>query len=133
TELTLGPDYNDERLVVGFRTYDAAGRVAFAARPYPKSQSASDHYGTTFYYKTTGDLDCLIRGSGPQAFTLVTDVLNERYPECFDRGFDGNVMISDSRDASSLQSNSAQAGVVHRVVTSAIGTVLERSTIKCFW
>jgi RHS repeat-associated protein len=130
TELALGPDYNDESLVVGFRTYDAGGRIAFAATPYPKSQSASDHYGTTYYYKTTGDLDCLIRGSGPQVFTMVTDVLNERYPECFDRAFDGHVMTTERRDASSLQANSPQAGVVQHRVASAIGTVLEQSTIK---
>src|SRR5207248_2884442 len=74
TELALGADYGYDNLVVGFRTYDAGGRIAFAARPYPKSQSASDHYGTTYYYKNTGDLDCVIRGTGHQAFTLVTDL-----------------------------------------------------------
>ena len=130
TELELGPDYNNERLVIGLRTYDIAGREAFSARPYPKNEEASDHYGTTSYYKNTGDLDCFIRGSGPQVFTMVTDVTHERYPECFDREFVDHVVTTERRDAASLQPNSPQQGIVRRVVSSAIGTALEQSTMK---
>jgi RHS repeat-associated protein len=130
SEVALGSDYNNESLVVGFRTYDAAGRVAFAARPYPKSQAAATQYGTTYYYKNTGDLDCLILGTGKQPFTQVTDVLNELYPTCFERAFNDYAMVTDRLDASSLQPNSAQAGVVHRIVSSAIGNAFEQSTLK---
>ncbi len=128
-EVALGPDYGNETLVVGAHAYDAAGRVAFIAEPHAKSAPASP-YGTTYYYKNTGEPDCVIHGSGPQAFTQVTDVPNERYPQCFDTRFVDHAMLSERRDASSLQPNSAQEGVVRHVTASAIGRTLSRSTSK---
>ena len=51
TEVALGADYAGETLIVGARTYDGLGRVAFAADPYPASQDAATAYGTTYHFK----------------------------------------------------------------------------------
>jgi len=133
TEVALGHDYGDESLVIGDTTYDHAGRVVFAARPYLKSQGGTSHYGASVYYKTTGDLDCIIRGTGPQPFTMVTDVSSERYTDCFDREYADHTMLIDHRNAASLQPNSPQEGVVQRTVSSAVGKTLEQSTLKAGW
>ena len=130
TELALGSDYANEVLVVGSRTYDGFGRVVFEADPYPKSQDPATAYGTSYHFKNTGDLDCIIRGRGQQPLNMVTDVATERFPTCFERSFIDHVETLDVRDAASLQAGSPQAGVVKRVVSSAIGRVIERSTVK---
>ena len=129
-ELSLGADYNNEALVVGDRTYDEVGRVSFSAEPYLKSQSDTAHFGTTYYFKDNGDLNCAIRGKGGQAFSHVTDLSQDRYVTCFDRQFDNHVVTNDVIDATSLQWNTPEDWVRHRVVTSAIGVELERSTLK---
>ncbi len=130
TELALGSDYANEVLVVGSRTYDGFGRVVFEADPYPKNLDAATAYGTSYHFKNTGDVDCIIRGRGQQALTEVTNVATERFPTCFDRLFINHVETLEVRDAASLQAGSPQAGVVKRVVSSAIGRVIERSTVK---
>jgi RHS repeat-associated protein len=130
TELELGADYGNEALVVGSRIYDGMGRVAFEADSHRRSESPASVYGSSYHYKNTGDLDCIIRGRGPQLLSKVTDVATERFPTCFERSFEGQVDTLDARDAASLQSGSPHEGVVHRVVSSAVGRVLERSTLK---
>lgn len=128
TEVALGSDYADDALVVGSRAYDGAGRVMFEADPYPKSQNPATAYGTSYFFKNTGDVDCIIRGTGQQLPSMVTDIASERFPTCFQRTFAGHVETRDVRDAASLQVGSPQAGVVKRVVATAIGRVIERSS-----
>ena len=130
TELSLGSDYASDTLVLNSRVYDAAGRVAFEADPYARSKSPADFYGTTYHFKNTDDLDCIIRGPGMQPPDNVTDIATERFPTCFNRTFTDHVATLDVQDAASLQADSPQAGVVHRVVSSAVGWTLERSTVK---
>jgi RHS repeat-associated protein len=60
----------------------------------------------------------------------VTDLASERLPTCFQRTFAGHVDTLDVRDAASLQAGSPQQGVVQRLVSSAIGRVIERSTLQ---
>jgi RHS repeat-associated protein len=127
TELALGSDYANQVLVVGSRLYDGAGRLQFEADPYPSSQDLATAYGTTYYYGDADDLQCAIRGSGRQPLSFATDVASERFPTCFERSFGGHVDTLDMRDAASLQAGSPQAGVVRRVVGTAIGRVIERS------
>jgi RHS repeat-associated protein len=129
-DLDLGSDYNDDVLVLGSRIYDGMGRVAFEADPHRRSDNASTVYGTSYHFKNTGDPDCFVRGRGPQPRSNVTDAAAERFPTCFERSFVDQVETVDVRDAASLQAGSPQAGVVHRVVSSAIGRILERSTLK---
>jgi RHS repeat-associated protein len=129
TELELGADYANEKLILASRTFDDAGRVAFEAQPYPASE-ASPHYGSTYYYKNTGDLDCVILGSGIQAYTATTDLPNERLPTCFEREYANHTVTDDVRDPASLQVNSPQFGVAHRRVTSAIGRMIEHSDVR---
>ena len=128
TELALGSDYANEVMVVGSRSFDGAGRVMFEADPYPKSQNAATAYGTSYFFKDTGDLDCVIRGAGQQTLSMATNLAAERFPTCFQRSFAGHVETDDVRDAASLQAGSPQAGVVSRVVATAIGRIIERSS-----
>ena len=116
--------------MVGFRKYDGLGRIAFEAEPYRRGENVATAYGTSYHFKNTGDLDCRIRGRGPQPLIRVTDEALERFPTCFERSFVGQVETLDMRDAASLQAGSPQEGVIQRVVSSAIGRVLERSTLK---
>jgi YD repeat-containing protein len=130
SELALGSDYANEVLVVGSRVYDEAGRVVFEADPYPKSQNPANAYGTSYHFKDSGELNCLIRGRGLQPLNMVTDTATERFPTCLQRSFAGHVDTRDVRDAAALQASSPQAGVIRRVLTTAIGRVIERSTFK---
>jgi RHS repeat-associated protein len=130
SEFALGSDYANEVLVVGLRVYDEAGRVVFAADPYPKSQNSASAYGTSYHFKDTGDLNCLIRGRGRQPLNMVTDLATERLPTCLQRSFAGNVDTLDVRDAASLEASSPQAGVVKRRIATAIGRVTERAAFK---
>lgn len=129
-ELALGSDYANEVLVAGSRIYDGLGRVTFEADPYPMSQNAAHAYGTSYHFKNTGDVDCIIRGRRQQELSEVTDVATERFPTCFDRLFENHVETLEVRDAASLQAGSPQAGVVNRIVSSAIGRLIERSTVR---
>ncbi len=129
-ELALGSDYANELLVVDATTYDGLGRIAFEADPYPKSQASAPPYGTTYLFKTTGDINCVIRGRGRQTLSATTDAATERFPTCFQRSFDGHVDTIDMQDAASLDAASPQAGVVKRLVSSATGRALEASTLK---
>src|SRR5262249_26962067 len=100
------------------------------ADPYPWSEAQANPYGTTYHFKNTGDLDCIIRGRGRQPLNNVTNIAEERYPTCFNRWFTDHVATLEVRDAASLHASSPQAGVARRVVSSAIGWTLERSTWK---
>jgi RHS repeat-associated protein len=130
TEVDLGSDYGNEVLVVGAREYDVLGRVAFEADAYPSSANPSTPYGATYHYKRDGEPACFIRGYGRQALTNVPDVATERFPTCFQRSFDNHVDTLEVQDAASLHPGSAQSGVKQRIVTSAIGRPIERSTLK---
>ncbi len=130
TEIGLGGDYAQERLVVAERRYDGLGRVSFQADDYPRSANAAAPYGTSFLYDRAGELQCLIRGHGPQPLSQITDVASERFSTCYSHSHDNHVVTVDARDAASLQPGSAQAGVVVRTVTSAIGRLLERSSLQ---
>jgi RHS repeat-associated protein len=131
-EIALGSDYANQVLVVGSRAYDGAGRVVFEADPYPNNQDRDTAYGTSYHFTDTGDLNCVIRGQGHQPLNLLTDWASERLPTCFQRSFSGHTDTLDIRDAASLLAPSfgfAQTGVVNRVAATAIGRVIERSTL----
>ena len=130
TEVSLGGDYADQTLVVGARTYDGVGRVSFEADAYPKSVNLLSAYGTSYFYTQNDDLNCLIRGTGPQELTDISDLATERFPTCLIHRFASNTEIFEVRDASSLLANSPQAGVVQRTVQTAIGRTIERSTVS---
>ncbi|MGY3355158.1 RHS repeat-associated protein [Bradyrhizobium sp. GM0.4] len=130
TELSLGTDYANDSLVLNARVYDLAGRVAFQADPYPLSRGSANPYGTSYHFKNTGDLNCIIRGFGQQPLNNQTDIAIERFPTCFQRYIDNHVVTLDIQDAASLQTDSPEAGTVHRVVSTAIGRAIERSTVK---
>jgi len=131
TEVALGSSYNNDTLVVDSTIYDAAGRLAFAADPYPSTENLTNAYGLSYFYKPNGDIDCVVHGYGhANAVAPVTDVSAERFPTCFQRSYAGHVDTLDVLDASSLQSNSPQSGVVRRTIRTAIGRAIERSTLR---
>src|SRR5262249_51258900 len=66
THVELGPDYQNQIMVIGEHTYDALGRVQFAADPRPSTDSFAAAYGTTFTFNADGTPACVIRGSGAQ-------------------------------------------------------------------
>jgi hypothetical protein len=128
-EIALGSDYANDILVAGARTYDGLGRVVFETDPYPQSQASANNYGTTYYFTSTGDVSCWIRGAGRQAFTMVSDVATERFPTCMQRSYATHLETMEVRDAASLQAGTPQSGVVKRSVGTAIGRVIERSSL----
>jgi RHS repeat-associated protein len=128
TELALGPDYGNEVMIAGARTYDGFGRVVFEADPYPASQNGATAYGTTHFFNADGTPWCSIRGHGPQPFSNITDEAAERYPTCYSRSFSANQETWTLSDASSLLSSSPQAGVTRSATLTAAGRLLSRST-----
>jgi RHS repeat-associated protein len=131
TDVSLGSDYSNQSLTVEWSTYDGAGRLVFSPDPFAADQAPTSAYGRSYFYKDTGDLDCIVLGRGlAHAVENVTDLAVERFPTCFQRSFDDHVDTLDVRDASSLQPNSPQAGVVNRVARTAIGWTTERSTLQ---
>jgi RHS repeat-associated protein len=128
TEIALGEDYSNQILIVGARTYDELGRVAFKADPFLSTEDAATAYGTTYLFKSDGTPACFIRGRGPQLLTMVPDEPTERYPTCFSRSFDAHTETVTVRDAASLLANSGQTGVMKLATSTAIGRVISRST-----
>ena len=99
-EMNSGADYANQTLIVGQRTYDFMGRVAFEADPFPASQSFQTAYGTTYYFNADGTPSCSIRGSGVQAATATTvDEINEIYPTCFGISFGNSTVQVSLHDA----------------------------------
>lgn len=130
TDVDLGADYGNNKIVVGARIYDPLGRVAFEADPYKSTDDPTKVYGTSFHFKNTGDIDCLIRGQGPQLLNRVTDATVERFPTCFERNFHRLTQSWIVRDAASLQPGSPQEGVVNRSSYTALGRLLDRTTVQ---
>ena len=117
-------------LVIGHRHYDGAGRVEFEAEPYLKSSNAHHAFGTSYHYKNTGDIHCIVQGRGAQPLVQTTSLQPERFPTCYDRLFDGNAEIVEVRDAASLLPGSPQADVIHRFASTATGSVIEHSIFR---
>lgn len=134
TDVSLGGDYANQSLIVGWKTFDGAGRLSFAADPFRVTESAINAYGRSFFYKDSGDLDCIVSGRGHANFVVTaTNLALEQFPTCFQRSFAGHVETLDLRDASSLDATSPQAGVVKRISKSAIGLTLNQSTLRGFF
>jgi RHS repeat-associated protein len=125
-EVTLGTDYANAVIVVGERQYDDYGRITFRADPYSLGQNVATVYGTTYSYSNTGDLSCVIRGTGPQPIVAATDMETERFPTCIRHSYVGHLDTVDVTDAASLLAGSGQAGVVKRTVATAAGRIIER-------
>jgi RHS repeat-associated protein len=128
SEVELGEDYGNERLIVGARTYDSLGRVDFEADPYPASQDAASAYGTTRYFDTDGTVTHAIRGRGQQPFTTTPDSAVERFPTLFGHTFANHRESRTSQGPDALSPDSPQFGVVREEVSTAVGRVLSRST-----
>jgi YD repeat-containing protein len=128
TDVNLGTDYANQILVVGSRTYDDVGRVVFEADPYPNNQDPAKAYGTTYHFSTSGDLECAIRGRGKQPLNKTTDVAAERFPTCYQRHMVDHRDTLEVRDPSALMPQGS--GVVKRIVSTALGRVIERSTVR---
>ena len=124
----LGDDYAKEILVVGARTYDSFGRVAFEADAYPASQNATNAYGTTRYFARDGALAVEIRGFGPQAYTTIPSAPEERFTTVFGHSFANHLETTIVQSADALSPGSPQYGVTRQAVSTAIGRVLTRST-----
>ena len=136
TELALGADYGNQKLVVGRRTYDNLGRVVFEADPFPSTQDFATAYGTTRLFNVDGTPSCVVRGNGPQPFTgngsqpstWVTDELHEIYPTCFQHAFESNTEVVSVKDPASLLAGSPQDGVMTTSYATAVGRTIARST-----
>src|SRR5262249_27252746 len=100
------------------------------ADPFEQNQSPSTAYGTSFYFKNDGDLNCIIRGTGHQQLTMTSDAASELFPTCFRRWFANHTQMLDVSDAASLEIGSPQFGVVRREITTAVGRIIERSTLN---
>ncbi|MEO7093416.1 MAG: hypothetical protein ABI175_09205, partial [Polyangiales bacterium] len=127
-QMELGDDYAKEIMVVGSRTYDPLGRVAFEADAYPASQSAATAYGTTRHFNVDGSLALEIRGAGPQAFSTTPLASVERFPTMFAHTFANHIETKIARSADALTPGLPQYGVTKEATVTAIGRVLARSS-----
>ncbi len=125
TEVALGADYADKKLIVGQRIYDLLGRVLFEADPFSSTDSFATAYGTTQHFNGDGTPSCTIRGRGVQGLGGGTNETQERYPTCYGRSFFGNKEIVVARDA---LTNLGVNQMEREAKFSAIGRLLESST-----
>lgn len=130
TEVQLGVDYENKKLIIGRRSYDALGRVHFVADPFSSTDNPATAYGTTYYFYADGRPECLVRGPGLQQHSTFTDEPREIYPSCFSHSFEQHQELVTFRDAASLLPTSPQANVVTTSVRTAIGRLLEHSTSR---
>jgi RHS repeat-associated core domain len=127
TEVRLGGDYQNRTVVIGQHTYDALGRVKFAADPI-LSTDILNAYGTTYNFNTNGTPACHIRGPGMQPYTFSVDEAREIYPTCFGFNVLNNRAIQSRTDTDALLQTSPQAGVFRETIRDAKGRVLEQRT-----
>jgi RHS repeat-associated protein len=130
TQVALGADYANETLIMGARSYDPRGRVAFEADLYPASQDQRTAYGTTHYFRADGSEYLSIRGAGPQAATFSPDPSKELFPTAYSHSFSNSEEWVGTQEADSLTPGSPQAGVARAAAMSAIGKVLLRQTFQ---
>jgi hypothetical protein len=128
TEVALGADYANKKLIVGQRVYDALGRVRFEADAFPSTDDFSNAYGTTQHFNADGTPTCTVRGYGIRPRLDATDETIEHYESCVSRVFVANREVIRTRDASSLLTGSPQSNVMQLSHYSAIGRLLERVT-----
>lgn len=128
-ETSLGPDYADRALVVN-RSYDELGRVRFESDPFPTSQDETSVYGTTFHFGSDGQLQCSIRGNGPQPLTFVADSTREVFPTCIARRYANHQLTVSVRSPDSTVANTPQAGVMRSETVTAAGRIVSRETTK---
>jgi RHS repeat-associated protein len=128
-EQVLGTDYK-ETLVVLARTYDGNGRVTYEADPFPLAQDAATAYGTSYYYRSDGTLDCQVRGAGVQPYTSSTNLAGEVLPACVDRVFADHAVHVSVRGPDALLGGTPQFDMTHIDMKSAIGQVLARATTQ---
>ena len=69
TNVHLGVDYQNRRVGVGWRSYDALGRVRFVSDPFDLNDGHADGYGVSYNYNVDGTPSCFVRGPGPQPAT----------------------------------------------------------------
>jgi RHS repeat-associated protein len=132
TVVDMGADYA-ETIVTGARTYDALGRVVFAADAFPGTATLApalmdSAYGTTSHFHVDGSASSSVRGYGFQDPTWTTDEAAERYPAWTVREYSGNTENVSVFSPDALLPGSPQFGVVRKATTTAIGRILERST-----
>jgi hypothetical protein len=118
TEVTLGAEYPNTRMIIGWRTYNQLGRVLFQADAFASTNSEKDGllfdtaYGTRYSYNADGTPSCSIRSKGAPLVSLIsTDEANEIYPSCVSHRFASNKEYVTTTDAASLLAGSPQTGV----------------------
>ena len=126
----LGADYQGKMLVVGARSYDTLGRVAFEADPFEVGQFAGTAYGTTHYFNTDGTPLASIRGSGPQPYTVSTNEAAQIYPITFVRSFEQFQEVFSTKDASANLADGAQKNVTQSTYRNALGQTMAQATWK---
>ena len=132
TDIQLGDTYQNQPLVVGHRTFDALGRIRFAADPYSPAFNSFPNttYGTTYNYNTDGTPSCFVRGTGPKPASAAVSDSQEVFPTCFSRSFDNNQEIGTLVDANNVGGIASNDFVSSQTTLNAIGRVLDHSTLS---
>lgn len=128
SEVQLGADYANQTLIVGRRTYDGLGRVAFEADPFVSTDSFNTPYGTSQSFNADGTLLCVIRGKGA-SLSQSTDEANETYPTCVTRTFLNHTEEVTTSDAASLLTGSPQRDVKTSTFFNALGRPMASVTV----
>lgn len=130
SHVELGDDYANEQLVIGARTYDELGRVAFEADPYTLTENPRAPYGTTRYFERDGTLGYSIRGPGRQPRTGTPDPSIDLYPTLITHTFANNAETINVWAPDGLSQSSGQYQVYRQEVVTAIGLAVSRSTYQ---
>jgi RHS repeat-associated protein len=128
TEVALGADYANQKLIVDAQIYDGYGRVLFAADTFPSTQDFATAYGTTRFFDADGTPSCAIRGHGLQPLTQVVDESVETYPTCLRHSFENRQELFEVRDANALRRGDASDGALKRARRTAAGRIVSLET-----
>jgi RHS repeat-associated protein len=118
----LGPDYNNQQLVIDLVTYDDMGRPRFTAAPFPAS-IFGPRYGSTITYRPDGRPECIIEGVGRQT-DATTDEALDRYPSCVQYIYRNGELRIRIRGPNELAVGKPQSGAYDEQVFSATGQLL---------
>ncbi len=132
----LGADYGNRSLFSGFATHDALGRTVFEAEPFQTTNMGAINnqlpglYGTTYHYGLNGQIQCAIRGTGPQANNPVTAPGDDRYPTCFTTTYESGQRISGRTGPNENLPSDDRYGIVDRSVYAATGLLMSTARVR---
>jgi RHS repeat-associated protein len=136
TQMTLGADYGNRKLYSNVTKRDALGRTTFEAVPFQTNNIGSldalipSLYGTTYFYGADGQVQCAIRGVGPQLNNPVTSPADDRYVDCYTTNYEDGRRIAGHLGPNENLPTDERYGIYDKSTYSATGQLMNLARAK---